>query len=91
MLTVAFKNILKKNFSVKSLLKWVLIAFVVGAFAGSASAVFLLLLEWAKETRDSHNWLLFFLPVGGVLVAACYKFWGGNVIKGNNLLIEEMN
>ncbi len=90
MLTVAFKNILKNKFSVKSLLKWVLIAFVVGAFAGSASAVFLLLLEWAKETRDSHNWLLFFLPVGGVLVAACYKFWGGNVVKGNNLLIEEV-
>lgn len=90
MLTGTFKNRVKNQFQLKFLFKWITVATVVGSIAGSASAGFLLLLEWAKETRESNSWLLFLLPIGGFIVAASYKFWGEHVAKGNNLLIEEV-
>lgn len=72
------------------LLRWGIIAIVVGSLSGSASAVFLLLLKWAKTTRESNHWLLFLLPLGGFLVALSYSLWGKSVNKGNNLIVEQV-
>ena len=81
---------LTKQFRFKFLLRWGIIAVFVGGLSGSASAVFLLLLKWAKTTRESNHWLLFLLPLGGFLVALSYSIWGKSVNKGNNLIIEEV-
>ncbi|MBO73141.1 MAG: chloride channel protein, partial [Flavobacteriales bacterium] len=86
-------NLLKslvKQFYFKFLIKWLVVAAIVGSLSGSASAVFLLLLSWAKNTRETNNWLIFLLPLGGVLVAVAYKFFGRSLGKGNNLIIEEV-
>ena len=71
-------------------LRWILVAATVGVFSGSASAIFLLLLDWAKNIRESNSWLIFLLPFGGVFVAAAYNFFGRSLGKGNNLIIEEV-
>jgi H+/Cl- antiporter ClcA len=81
---------LTTQFRFKFLLKWGIVAIVVGSLSGSASAVFLLLLKWAKSTRDSNHWLLFLLPLGGFFVALGYSVWGKSVNKGNNLIVEEV-
>ena len=81
---------LTKQFRFKFLLRWGIIAVFVGGLSGSASAVFLLLLKWAKTTREANHWLLFLLPLGGFLVALSYSIWGKSVNKGNNLIIEEV-
>tara|TARA_B100000674_G_scaffold246725_2_gene203341 strand:+ start:29194 stop:30483 length:1290 start_codon:yes stop_codon:yes gene_type:complete len=86
-------NLLKslvKQFYFKFLIKWLVVAAIVGSLSGSASAVFLLLLSWAKNTRETNNWLIFLLPLGGVLVAVAYKYFGRSLGKGNNLIIEEV-
>lgn len=71
-------------------LRWILVASTVGVFSGSASAIFLLLLDWAKNIRQSNNWLILFLPVGGFFVSLVYSYWGKSVERGNNLIIEEV-
>ena len=81
---------LTKQFRLKFLLRWGFIAVVLGGLSGSASAVFLLLLKWAKTTREANHWLLFLLPLGGFLVALSYFLWGKSVNKGNNLIVEEV-
>lgn len=73
------------------LAKWLLICLLVGTVVGSASAFFLWSLDWAGHFRDSHLWLIALLPVGGLLVGGMYYFWGKEVVKGNNLLIEELH
>ena len=71
-------------------IKWIWIAVLIGLLSGSASAFFLLLLEWAKKTREANHWLLFLLPVGGFFVAVGYKYWGKSIERGNNLIVEEI-
>ena len=71
------------------LIKWTVLAGLVGLLAGSASAFFLVSLEWAAETRETYSWFLFLLPFGGMLVSFLYWKYGLNSAKGNNLLIEQ--
>jgi H+/Cl- antiporter ClcA len=70
--------------------KWLLISMVVGSLAGSASALFLYLLEAATQWREGHPWVIGLLPIAGLLIAALYHYWGQEVVKGNNQLLEEV-
>lgn len=62
----------------------------MGILSGSASAVFLILLDWATEYRDAHLWLLAFLPLAGFCIGYVYHHYGANSVQGNNLLLEEL-
>jgi len=71
--------------------RWLLLASGVAVLAGSASALFLLGLDWATATRESHRWLLWCLPVAGFVVGWLYLRFGQGVEAGNNLLIDEIH
>lgn len=72
-----------------TLFKWILICLLIGILSGSASAFFLVALEWVTQFRIQHNWIIWLLPLGGLLVGLSYYYWGESVVKGNNLLLEE--
>lgn len=69
--------------------KWILICFLIGILSGSASAFFLVSLEFVTQFRIHHDWIIWLLPLGGLLVGFSYYYWGESVVKGNNLLLEE--
>jgi H+/Cl- antiporter ClcA len=69
--------------------KWIFICVLIGVFSGSASAFFLVSLEWVTEFRENHNWIIWLLPMGGLSIGLLYHFYGNDVVKGNNLLLEE--
>src|ERR1700722_14144613 len=71
--------------------KWLAIALVVAAAAGSASAALLVSLAWATSWRESHLWMLALLPVVGFAVGWAYLKFGRSVERGNNLLIDEIH
>lgn len=71
--------------------KWLLICSLVGILAGSASAFFLISLNWATTWRNNHEWIIWALPAGGLIIGLSYHYWGKEVVKGNNQLIEEFN
>lgn len=71
--------------------KWVVLATVVAALAGSASALFLFALDWATHTREANRWLIWGLPVAGFMVGWVYLKFGQHVEAGNNLLIDEIH
>jgi H+/Cl- antiporter ClcA len=70
------------------ILKWLLISILVGVLVGSASAGFLISLDWVGNFRETHVWLIAFLPLGGLCVGLMYLHFGKDVEAGNNLLIE---
>lgn len=72
-----------------STIQWILICTLIGILSGSASAFFLLTLEWATQYREHNNWIIGLLPIGGLLIGLTYHYWGKEVVKGNNLLLEE--
>ncbi|MNX55719.1 H(+)/Cl(-) exchange transporter ClcA [compost metagenome] len=69
--------------------KWILICILIGILSGSASAFFLVSLEWVTQFRIHHDWIIWLLPFGGLIVGFSYYYWGESVVKGNNLLLEE--
>lgn len=72
-----------------TIFKWILICILTGTLSGSASAFFLVSLEWVTQFRINHDWIIRLLPIGGFLVGLSYYYWGESVVKGNNLLLEE--
>lgn len=72
-------------------MRWLLLALLVGALAGSASAAFLLALDWVTQTRERQPWLIAFLPLAGLLTGWVYWRLGKAVEAGNNLLIDEIH
>ena len=72
-------------------LKWLCIGVPVGAIIGSAVAFFLAALEWATQTRWSHPWLLYFLPLAGIAIAGMYQAFGKSVEAGNNLIMDQIH
>ena len=70
-------------------LKWIFICVLTGIFSGSASAFFLVALEWGTQFREHNNWIIWLLPIGGLYIGWLYHQYGKTVVKGNNLLLEE--
>lgn len=86
------KKIFTQNIStLKYLIRWSLIVIPVAIGIGSMVALFLWLLNWAIHFRFQHTWLLYLLPVAGVVIHFLYKWYGGTSEKGNNLIIDEIH
>lgn len=75
----------------KQLLRWTLLILPVSLVIGSLVALFLWLLDWATTTRWNHPWLLFLLPVAGIIIYFLYTRWGKNADAGNNLILDEIH
>lgn len=73
------------------LLKWMFFSILIGILAGSASAFFLFSLEWAEHVRESYRWIIWLLPVAGFAIGASYYYWGQDVVKGNNQILDELH
>ncbi len=73
------------------LLRWLLICGLIGALAGTASAGFLVALDWVTGWREAHPWMLALLPVAGLLIGLAYHYSGGRAGRGNNLLLDEIH
>ena len=78
-------------FITSHLLRWTLLVIPVSLTAGSLIALFLWLLEKAIRFRLAHPWLLFLLPLAGVLIYILYRFMGKNAEAGNNLIMDEIH
>ncbi|MGY6741769.1 MAG: voltage-gated chloride channel family protein [Cecembia sp.] len=70
-------------------IKWLIIAGVVAFLAGSASAFFLVSLDWVTNYREANLWIIALLPLGGLIIGLTYHYLGESVVKGNNQLLEE--
>lgn len=81
-------DILKKSSSFNYLFKWGVISLIIGALAGTASAIFLQTLDWITSVRENNVWLIVFLPLAGLIIGLVYHYYGKDVEAGNNLLIE---
>jgi H+/Cl- antiporter ClcA len=73
------------------LVRWLLICAAVSLLVGSASAFFLWSLDWVTSWRESHRWVIALLPLSGFIVGASYHYLGQPVVKGTNLILDEIH
>jgi H+/Cl- antiporter ClcA len=78
----------KFNSTIVSGVKWLAIYILVGGIVGSATAFFLQSLDYVTLLRTNHIWVVYFLPMAGLLIGLLYYYYGDAANKGNNLLIE---
>lgn len=70
------------------LVQWLVLGALVGVAAGAASALFLWLLALATSFRESHEVIVWGLPLAGIALGLVLQRWGGPVRGGNNLVID---
>lgn len=65
---------------IASIVKWVLIGILIGVMGGLLGAMFHKSLDYVTILRKNNPYLLYFLPLGGVVIAAMYHTFRS---KGN--------
>lgn len=60
------------------------ISMVLGGVVGTISALFLYTLEISTDFRESHKWIIWLLPLSGLLISFIYKKWRGNTRQSVN-------
>jgi H+/Cl- antiporter ClcA len=80
---------MRLNSIIKYTFKWTTLALIVGILSGMASALFLFSLEFVTNFREINKEIIWFLPFCGLIIGYGYYFYGKDVVKGNNLILEE--
>ncbi|MBE7039614.1 MAG: chloride channel protein [Ruminococcaceae bacterium] len=57
---------------IKAFLKWVFIALIVGIAGGVAGSLFHIAIDIVTEYRTENTWVIYLLPLGGLLIAGLY-------------------
>jgi len=72
-------------------LKWLAINLPLGIVVGSAVAFFLWSLDEVTRLQWQNPWLLYLLPVAGVVSGLLYHYLGRSAEGGNNLIMEQIH
>ena len=72
-------------------LRYAVLAVLVGIVGGLVSALFIGSLNWATTARLDHDWLIWLMPMGGLLVGIAYNYFGSSITAGNNLVLDQIH
>ena len=73
---------------VKSLINWILFGLLTGVIGGLLGTGFHYALRSVTHLREENNWLIFLLPLGGLLSVAIYRFLKLQDNRGTNEVID---
>ena len=73
---------------IKTFLKWAALGLIMGLVGGLLGAGFHHALHFVTHVRSEHTWLIFLLPVGGVLTVALYRVLKMQGNRGTNEIID---
>lgn len=80
----AFHHILK-------FLKWTLISIITGIVVGGLSTLFAFCMNTATDYRTQNDYLLFFLPLAGIVTVFLYSIFKYKNDKGTNLVLSTIH
>ncbi len=83
-----FINIRKPASFAKIVIRWCILSAIMGVVGGLLGAVFHHALHFVTHVRSEHMWLIFLLPLGGLLTVAIYRHPQMRGNKGTNEVIE---
>ena len=70
---------------------WIVLAILTGLIVGAYSTLFAWILGKATGYRSQYPWLLFLLPLGGILIVAMYRAAKIMTDRGTNLVINSIH
>lgn len=75
---------------VKTFLKWLFLSIVTASVCGGAGCLFHLLIEKATSLREEYTFIIYFLPLGGVMIVVIYHLFKLEKIDGTNYVIRSI-
>lgn len=72
-------------------IKWGIISSVIGVLGGAAGSVFGHGIRLAVEQFQKYDWLLFLLPVSGVVIVLLYGLFHQEKNRGTNMVLEAVS
>ena len=72
----------------KVVLRWCILSVIMGVIGGLLGAGFHHALHFVTHIRSEHMWLIFLLPLGGILTVVIYRHPTMKGNKGTNEIIE---
>lgn len=71
-------------------LKWIFLGGITGSAGGLIGTLFHVSVEKVTEYRLENNWVLYFLPIGGIIIAFLYKSLKMSDSTGTNQIIDSI-
>ena len=75
---------------IKKIFKWVILSIIMAIPIGIVVGYYNIILTTANRYRKSHEYLIYFLPIAGVMITFMYLKSERNAYSGENLLKSEV-
>ena len=75
----------------KLFVRWLILSLLVGLLVGGFSSVFSKAMTMATEIRETHGIIIFFLPIGGFIIAALYHVFNMRNDRGTNTVLANIH
>lgn len=90
------KEIIKKKFeqsaqSAGTSIKWVIFALITGLVVGCISTGFHFSIMIATMVREATPWVIFLLPIGGLIIVRCYRIVKDNKELSTNSVLSAIH
>ena len=60
-------------YNAKTSVKWIVFSLLSGTVVGSIATLFHFAISVATMVREANTWILFLLPIGGLVIVRCYR------------------
>jgi len=70
--------------------KWLILSVLIGVVGGILGSVFHMSVDGVTLFRESNPYIIYFLPLGGVVIALMYKYFGAKKKVDTNRVIESV-
>ena len=85
-----YEQLLDGELAVMALLRWLVVGGLTGLVCGLAGGAFSYVLAWVTQTREAYPWLLFFMPIAGLLIVWSYQTLDMANDSGTNQIIASV-
>ena len=86
---IIIKNSLKNSLKyIKTLVMWLIISSLVGIAGGIIGSVFHLSIDYATLLREEKTFIIYFLPLGGIVIAGIYHIFKSKGTLDTNRVLD---
>lgn len=75
----------------KASIKWIIFSIVSGTIIGSIGTLFYFGMSIVTLIREKNSWIIFLLPIGGLLIVGCYHLFHNEKDSGTNLVLSAIH
>lgn len=73
---------------IRLLFTWIVFSILAGIVIGGIATLFYYCMKYATDARERFPWLLFFLPLGGLMIVGAYRLLKDENDTGTNLVLS---